>query len=225
VVDDPALDVDRKLELLAEASDLLELLERAPAEVAHRDQSGLFAELAECVRPMPGWSVEPYRGYLDCLNEIVRWPQMPVFADRADLAAFNRRFFSCIVGVMGAAFAEPLVRVGERALSFEVFQERFVEFMQGMQMVNLLMDLEEDVQAGQYWIPASENDGAATTKRTGPLLDRYLLLGSEFLARGAVLCDPLFTGAVVSSFFTRLRLIFEGLERHLRDQVTRTAAG
>lgn len=185
---------------------------RAPSDP---HTAALFTSCREVLRACAGASTGPFEAVFAVLLEMTRWPARPHFRSRLEVEAFNYRKFAAIVEVFEPhllAEVAPDLRPLSRAM--------FIEHMLAMHVVNVLMDIDEDHAAGQFWFARDDYDAALqpTTQARASLLRD----GDLRMRRAAPLCDPEIVGPQSALFFRGLRGIYETLGELLSHGLARS---
>lgn len=207
LADDATRSPDERLQALERYAAELERVVgegQAPREPEHAETFTRCRALLQTT----GTSTAAFARVFAVLAEMTRWPAAPHFRSRLEVQAFNYRKFAAIVEV----FAPHLMADAEPELR-PLLQAMFVEHMLAMHVVNVLMDLDEDRAAGQFWFACDDYDDALwpTTEACASLLDD----GHAHMGRAAPLCDPHIMGEQSALFFKGLRGIYEALVAHL----------
>lgn len=208
LADDPTCSPDERLQALEHYAAEFERVVgegRTPREPEHAE---LFVRCRELLEGRASTSTAPFAAVFAVLAEMTRWPAAPHFRSRLEVQAFNYRKFAAIVEVFAPhllADAEPEQR--------PLLQAMFVEHMLGMHVVNVLMDLDEDRAAGQFWFARDDYDEAQwpTAEARASLLEE----GHGHMRRAPPLCDAQIVGEQSARFFSGLRGIYEALAGHL----------
>lgn len=137
----------------------------------------------------------------EVLIEMIDWPSdRSPFTNYDELEVFNYRLMSTVArSVVPIIFYEVLSK-DIHSLTREYFENCFIQQMMGMQIINLIKDVEEDIQNGQYFFPDELKPS-----------DLHFLkrLGDEFIARAVALRDSNVAGVFGSSFVSGLTHIYE----------------
>lgn len=149
-------------------------------------------------------SFAAYEPVFAALRAMIDWPPHPHFPDAFALAVYIREKFSAIVEVFA-----PFVLAAFAGRAHELLVDEFVHLMLAMHAVNMLMDLEEDARAGQYWFPVPHC--VASGAPTAAFARELIRDGHHHLACARHLRSAFVVGEPVAALFTGLAGIFEKL--------------
>lgn len=92
---------------------------------------------------------QPIFDLCDVQQEMTAWPDEPHFPDLDTFLFFERRLFRAVADCIG-----PLLFPEDRSQAGNI--RAFERFMQGMNAINILMDIEEDAASGIHWLLVHE---------------------------------------------------------------------
>lgn len=93
-------------------------------------------------------SLEPFFKLSEVLKLSNQWPDKPHFPNFKALEEFNDQLFTSVSECLSPILFDNLSELEQIECLYG-----FKHFMKGMQVVNILMDIEEDADLGHYFIP------------------------------------------------------------------------
>ncbi len=160
---------------------------------------------------------EDYFELFEILKAISQWERKVQFETLSELELFINKKFLLIVKVFEPVVSQHSARDLQNQLRHEFFC-----LMKAMQVVNVLMDVEEDWQARQVWIPKEFilqkdldliHQRAPNIEKSGAT--RMLDLADRQLGEIQILWDESTVGIQESRFFRGLHEIYLALKKYL----------
>ncbi len=160
----------------------------------------------------------PYQKLFDILEKILDWPDQPFFPSQFELFEFNQRMFWPIIKIFSPVFFERHHKLLHHS-TLSALEHDFFHLMMAMQYINILMDVKEDAQVGQYWLPIEDISLEQPDRLTLPTFRKYYGIGRNHLNVIQFLFDDKWVHPQICFFLRGLRNIFYTLGLYLEEKL------